>query len=240
MSSRSTSRISLAIALALLAGSAAQAATTIGRDRSGSTPLVLDQNTDYILRGVSITNVRDASALTISGRISSVIMHNSTFGQVTATAPAQAMALQTSGASISTFKATECTFFDAETQLVSFKDSSFGTVTFEHCKFRNSDAFVKSIQEKQPWRNSPPVTEFANIERLELLDNDFSNTLIVIAPTVKQVILRGDITGIFVQDPSTQVLVLPARPAPGTVTATADASSVIGQAILSVLARREW
>lgn len=237
MPTRVISRTCWAILLALLVGSAAPAATVIGRDRNGSTPLVLDQNTDYVLRGVSITNVRDASALTISGRISSVSMHNSTFGQVTATAPAQGMALLASGASISSFKASDCTFFDAETQLVSFKDSHFGTVTFERCKFRNSDAFVKAIQEKQPWRITPPVTEFANIERLELLDNDFSNTLIVIAPTVKQVILRGDISGIFVQDPATQVLVMPA---PRTaVAATADATRAFTHALGFMLARRD-
>lgn len=224
--------------LVLLAGSTVQAATAIGRDRSGSTPLVLDQNTDYVVRGVSITNVRDAAALTISGRISSILMSNSSFGQVTSSTTDRAMALQTSGASISSFRATDCSFYDAESQLVSFKDSSFGTVVFERCKFRNSESFMKTLQEKSPWRNSPPVTEFANIERLELLDNDFSNTVIVIAPSVKQVILRGDISGIFIQDPATQVMVLPV-PQPEKV-ATADASAVIGQRLMALLGRKEW
>jgi hypothetical protein len=109
-------------------------------------------------------------------------------------------------AAIGSLRVTDSAFFNAENQLVSLRDGSFGTVTFLHCSFKNSDDFLKRIYAKDAWRTSPPRTEFYNIDRLELLDNDFVNTTIVIHPSVKTVVLRGDVSKLSVESPGTQVI----------------------------------
>jgi len=113
----------------------------------------------------------------------------------------------------------DCEFYDAENELVSLARGSFGHVVFERCTFRTSESFLRQIVERNPWRDSPPVAEFANIERLELLDVEFDNAKVIIHPSVKQVILRGDIRQIEVIDPGTQVIRLPAVQADETLAA---------------------
>ena len=73
----------------------------------------------------------------------------------------------------------------------------------------SSDAFLKGVYERNPWRTTPPVTEFYNIERLELLDNEFFNTTIVIHPSVKTVVVRGDISRLVVESAGTRVIRMP-------------------------------
>ena len=118
----------------------------------------------------------------------------------------RAVAMEAVGAAIGNMKITDSAFYDAENQLVSLRDGSFGTVTFMHCTFKTSDAFLKKVYAANTWRTAPPTTEFYNIDRLELLDNEFNNTTIVIHPSVKTVVLRGDISRLIIDSPSTQVI----------------------------------
>ena len=115
-------------------------------------------------------------------------------------------AVQAQGANVASLTATNCEFYDAENKLLSTAEGAFGRVVFERCSFRVSDSFLRQIVDKNPWRIAPPTTEFANIDRLELLDVEFTNTLVVIHPSVRQVIVRGEISEIQVIDPGTQVI----------------------------------
>lgn len=181
-------------------------ADVVIQDVAARTPLVLDKPESYVLKNVRVTGANDSACLSLRGPIRSVIIENGKFGDITAGENGKAVAMEAVGASIGNLRVTDTSFFDAEHQLVSLRDGSFGTVTFLHCSFKNSDAFLKQIYAKTPWRNTPPVTEFYNIDRLELLDNDFANTTIVIHPSVKTVVLRGDVSKLTVEGSGTQVI----------------------------------
>jgi hypothetical protein len=45
-------------------------------------PLVLDENKDYELRDVSVTGLTDCAALTLTGRIKSVLLERCAFGRI--------------------------------------------------------------------------------------------------------------------------------------------------------------
>ena len=179
------------------------------QDLQSSSPLVLNKHEDYLVRNVRITGLNDQSALLLSGPIRSVTIENSKFGDIAAGPNHKATALDSAQTSVSTIKVSDSAFYDSENQLLCLRDGSFGTVTFLHCTFKNSDAFLKSIYVANPWRTTPPTTEFANIERLELLDNEFSNTTIVIHPSVKTVVVRGDIANLLVESAQTRVIKMP-------------------------------
>jgi hypothetical protein len=177
------------------------------KDRQGDVPLVLSKPDDYLLRNIRISGVTDNAALTLAGQIRSVTIENSKFGDIRAGGNNKAAAMEAqSGSFVANIKVTDSAFYDAENQLVSLREGSFGTVTFQHCVFKNSEAFLKKVYAENPWRTTPPTTEFYNIERLELLDNEFSNTTIVIHPSVKTVVLRGDVSRLLVESPETQVV----------------------------------
>ncbi len=173
-------------------------------------PIVLNEPTDYVLTDVDIRGTYDAAALTLSGDIRTVNISRSRFGQVLAGGNGQAAAVLAQGASVQSLVATDCEFYDAENQLLSTADGTFGRVVFERCSFRVTESFLRQIIERNPWRLAPPTTEFSNIDRLELIDVEFDNTLVVIHPSVKQVIVRGQIDEIHVVDPGTQVIHLEA------------------------------
>jgi hypothetical protein len=188
------------------------------KDLSLDKPLILDENTDYHLENVSVTGVSDCAAITLSGRIKSVKLLRCTFGRVWMGADGKAAGLDCAGAMVGMLNATGTTFFDAENQLATLKDGSFGKVTFERCRFYTSASFLKQIYTNNPWRNTPPVTEFWHIDRLELLDNEYSNTTIVIHPSVKQVVLRGALPGLKLEDPqATRLIRLQPGEAPESV-----------------------
>ncbi len=201
--------------LLLLALSAMSARAEITlQDRTGDSPLVLSQPEDYILKNIRISGLRDMAALTLSGQIRSVTIENSRFGEIWSGANNKAAALEAVGASVGTFTVTDTAFYDAENQLLSLRDGNFRNVTFMHCSFKTSEAFLNKIYAQNPWRSTPPTTEFYNIERLELFDNEFSNTTIVIHPSVKMVVLRGDVSKLLIESPNTQVIYIPAHVEP--------------------------
>jgi hypothetical protein len=191
--------------LLFCAGSAL--ADIVLKDASLDRPVVLDTDTNYLLRNVNITNLTDAAALTLAGRVSSVTLENCNLGRIVAGPEGKAAGMECSGAVVGRFKATNTSFFDAENQLATLREGTFGTVTFDRCHFSTSERFLKDVQQKYPWRNWAPVTEFYNIEQLELLDNDFSNTVIIIHPSVKKVIVRGQIPGLIIQNPHATKLI---------------------------------
>ncbi len=184
------------VAMAALAGSAS--AELVLKDTSLDRPLVLDENLDYQLQNVSVTGLSDCAALTLTGTIASVHMDRCTFGRVYAGSDGKALALEAAGAMVGRLSAKDCSFFDAENQLAMLKEGSFGKVTFERCHFTAGKEFLKEIYRRSPWRSWPPVTEFHNIQRLELLDNEYANTTVIIHPSVKQVVLRGDFPGMHI------------------------------------------
>jgi hypothetical protein len=197
-------------------------ATVIIRNLSLDRPLVLDENIDYELNRVTVTGLSDAAALTLTGRIRSVLLERCTFGRVWAGEENKAAALECAGAIVGTLTARHTTFFDAENELAALREGSFGRVTFERCRFSTSESFLKQIYANNPWRNTPPVAEFYNIDRLELLDNEYSNTIIIIHPSVKQVIVRGNLPGLKLENPqSTQLIQL----APGQLASTVPSLS---------------
>lgn len=176
-------------------------------------PIVLDQYRDYVLEHVDVRGVYDAAGLTLRGDIKSASIRHSRFGQML-DGGEPAAAVRAEGATVGSFTAVNCEFYDAENQLLSLAEGNFGHVVIERCTFRTSDSFLREIVERNPWRTGPPTAEFANIERLELLDVVFDNTKVIIHPSVKQVILRGDIREIEVMNPGTQVWWLaPGQPA---------------------------
>ena len=170
-------------------------------------PLVLDQNTEYELNDVSVTGLMDCAALTLTGRIKSVLLERCAFGRVWAGEEGKAAAMECAGAVVGTFTARQTTFFDAENQLAALREGSFGRVTFERCRFSTSDSFLKQIYANNPWRTTPPVAEFYNIERLELLDNEYSNMVLIIHPSVKQVVVRGNLPGLKLENPQATQLI---------------------------------
>src|ERR1051326_3123598 len=105
-------------------------------------PLVLDQNTDYELHDVSVTGLMDCAALTLTGRINSVLMDRCAFGRVWAGEDGKGAGLECAGAVVGTLTARQTTFFDAENQLAALREGSFGRVTFERCRFSTSDSFL--------------------------------------------------------------------------------------------------
>lgn len=200
--------VPVALIIAVMLASAAAASTEIVmRDLSMDRPLVLDENANYHLANVTVAGLSDCAALTLAGRINSIILERCAFGRVYAGGDGKAAALECAGAVVGKLSASNTSFFDAENQLACLKDGAFGKVSFDHCRFSTSDEFLKRIYAESPWRISPPVTEFYNIDRLELLDNEFVNTTVVIHPSVKQVVLRGEIPGLrIVSHEHTQVV----------------------------------
>jgi len=211
-------RYSVAVCLlfACLMGGSATANVTI-KDRTLSQPLVLDQNEDYFLHKVTISGVTDVAALTLTGKINSVNLSNCVFSNVWAGLNGKAAGTEAQGAIIGSFIATDTAFEDAQHQLLCFREGAFGTVTFQRCKFRTTDSFLKKIYAEDPWRTTPPTTEFANIDRLELLDNEYLNTILVIHPSVKVVIFRGDMTNVRLQSSGTHVIRLEKYQDPSTI-----------------------
>ncbi len=195
-----------AVIAAIFVHGASAVADVVLRDASFDRPVVLDGDTNYLLQNVNITNLSDACALTLSGRIQSVTLENCNLGRISAGPEGKAAAMECSGAVVGRFRATNTSFFDAENQLATLREGTFGTVTFDRCHFSTSDRCLKEVQQKQPWRNWAPVTEFYNIDCLELLDNDFANTVIIIHPSVKKVVVRGRIPGLIIQNPHTTQL----------------------------------
>jgi hypothetical protein len=191
-----------------LAFTAPARAEVVLKDVSLDHPIILDSNTDYVLKRVNVTGLADCAALTLAGRIQSVTLDSCSFGRVTAGPDGRAAGLACSGAIVNRFKAVNTDFFDAEEQLASLKEGSFGTVTFDHCRFTASDKFIQDIRQMTPWRNWAPLTEFYNIDRLELFDNDFTNTVIIIHPSVKQVVIHGRIPGMVIENPKMTRLVI--------------------------------
>jgi hypothetical protein len=206
------------------------------KDAALDKPLVLNDEADYVLRNVAVTGLTDCAAITLSGRIRSVTLDGCTFGQVWTGLEGRAAGIECAGALIGRLVAQDTTFFDAENQLASLKDGAFGQVTFERCRFYTTESFLKRIYTDNPWRTTPPVTEFYNIERLELLDNEYSNTIVVIHPSVKQVVIRGELPGLKISDEhETEVIRLnpgqtpdEAAPATGLV---AQVASMLGRII---------
>lgn len=233
--SRTNSYLAMAISPLLFIGSFAIADHARGeitlQDRRANVPLVLNQPIDYVIRNVRISGLADQSALTLAGPIRSVVIENSKFGDIVAGANRKAAALEAVGAAVESVRVTDSAFYNAENQLVSLRDGSFGTVTFLHCTFKTSEAFLKKMYAANPWRTTPPITEFFNIERLELLDNEFSNTTIIIHPSVKTVVLRGDISKMLIESPNTQVILLAPHVDPATtMPATAVYAAVVDEA----------
>ncbi len=177
------------------------------KNEQHNTQLVLNQNADYLLENVNITGLTDYAALTLTGPINSITLRNCRFGDISMPGEGHSAAVQAMGASIRSFTATDSVFYDAAGELLSLRNGTFGIVTIEHCAFRNSESFLKRLYHASPWRKSPPLTEFYNIDHLELLDNEFENTTIIIHSSVKTVVLRGsDLSHVQVESPDTQVL----------------------------------
>jgi hypothetical protein len=205
------------ICLAALALSFSAGAGVTIKDRRVDQPLVLDQNEDYFLHNVQVSGVTDMAALTLTGKINSVNLFHCVFSNIWAGANGKAVATEAQGAIVNSFVATDTAFEDAQHQLLCLREGAFGTVTFQRCKFRTTDSFLKKIYAADPWRSTPPTAEFANIDRLELIDNEYVNTILVVHPSVKMVILRGDISNLRLQSPTTHVIRLENGQDPRTI-----------------------
>jgi hypothetical protein len=193
------------------------------RNTSFDQPLVLDQYEDYLLENVSITGLRDQAAITMTGRVRSLRMDHCVVGNIRSGDTGRAAGLDCAAAAVNFLQADDSIFFDTEHCLASLRDGSFSLVRFQRCSFRTSDAFLRELYTANPWRNTPPTAEFYNIERLELLDNVFSNVQVIIHPSVKKVIIRGSIPSLQVQDrEATSVIQLDphAEPDPALAAAT--------------------
>jgi len=187
------------------------------KDRSVNEPLILDQQDDYFLSKVYISGVTDVAPLTLTGKINSVSLTSCIFSNIWAGMNSKAVCAESQGAIVGSFTATDSAFEDAQNQLLCLREGAFGTVTFTRCRFKTSDQFLKKIYAEDPWRQTPPTTEFANIDRLELLDNEYTNTILVIHPSVKLVIFRGDLTNVRLQSPGTHVIRLERGQDPSTI-----------------------
>jgi len=208
---------SAALALAAAVRPAAARADIVIKDRTLDQPLVLDQNEDYLLHKVYISGITDMAALTLTGKINSVNLSNCVFSNVWAGMNGKAVATEAQGAIVGSFTATDTAFEDAQHQLLCLREGAFGTVTLQRCKFRTSDSFQKKIYADDPWRTAPPTTEFANIDRLELLDNEYTNTILIIHPSVKTLIFRGDLSNARLQSTGTHVIRLEKGQDPATI-----------------------
>ena len=204
-------------ALALVTSCLTVRADIVIKDRTLNQPLVLDQNEDYFLQKVQVSGITDLAALTLTGRINSVTLANCTFSNIWAGVNGKAVAAEAQGAIVGSFVATDTAFEDAQHQLLCLREGAFGTVTLQRCKFRTSDSFLKRIYSDDPWRTRPPTTEFANIDRLELLDNEYSNTILIVHPTVKTVVFRGDINNLRLESKGTHVIRLEKNQDPSIV-----------------------
>src|SRR5438067_6667885 len=153
-------RFSLAVSyLATLVVAALPAAANITiKVRTINQPLVLDQNEDYYLHKVHISGVTDVAALTLTGKINSVNLSHCIFSNIWAGANGKATAAEAQGAIVGSFVATDTAFEDAQHQLLCLREGAFGTVTFQRCKFRTTDSFLKKIYASDPWRSTPPTT----------------------------------------------------------------------------------
>jgi hypothetical protein len=212
---------------ALIFSLPATAAITI-KDRTINQPLVLDQNEDYFLHKVFVSGITDMAALTLTGKINSVNLSHCIFSNIWAGANGKAVATEAQGAIVGSFVATDTAFEDAQHQLLCLREGAFGTVTFQRCKFRTTDSFLKKIYANDPWRSTPPTTEFANIERLELLDNEYVNTILIVHPSVKVVIFRGDISNLRLESPTTHVIRLEKDQDPATINMDGTAVALNG------------
>jgi hypothetical protein len=208
---------SAALALAAAVRPAAARADIVIKDRTLDQPLVLDQNEDYLLHHVQVSGVTDLAALTLTGRINSVTLSNCRFSNVWSGINGKAVAAEAQGAIVGSFVATDTAFEDAQHQLLCLREGAFGTVTLQRCKFRTSDSFLKRIYADDPWRTRPPTTEFANIDRLELLDNEYSNTILIVHPSVKVVVFRGDMNNLRLESTGTHVIRLEKNQDPATI-----------------------
>lgn len=220
-----TSLVTSFFAVALLAIAPAASATITIKDRTINRPLVLDQNEDYYLQKVYVSGVTDVAALTLTGKINSVNLSNCVFSNVWSGLNGKAVAAEAQGAIVGAFNATDTAFEDAQHQLLCLREGAFGTVSFQRCKFRTSDSFLKKIYAEDPWRTSPPTTEFANIDRLELLDNEYTNTILIVHPSVKTVIFRGDMSNVRLQSTSTHVIRLERGQDPATISLDGTATA---------------
>lgn len=206
-----------ALAIGCLAALPASATIHI-KNRTVNQPLVLDQQDDYCLSKVYISGVTDVAPLTLTGKINSVTLSQCIFSNVWSSMGQQkAVAAESQGAIVGAFTAVDTAFEDAQHQLLCLREGAFGTVSFTRCRFRTTDQFLKKIYADDPWRTTPPTTEFANIDRLELIDNEYSNTILVIHPSVKLVIFRGDLTNVRLQSPGTHVIRLERNQDPSTI-----------------------
>jgi hypothetical protein len=211
-------RFSVAVTcLATIAFTLPAVASVTIRDRTISQPLVLDQNEDYYLHNVRISGITDLAALTLTGKINTVNLSHCVFSNIWAGNNGKAVATEAQGAIVKSFIATDTAFEDAQHQLLCLREGAFGTVTFQRCKFRTTDSFLKKIYAQDPWRTTPPTAEFANIDRLELIDNEYVNTILIVHPSVKMVIFRGDITNLRLQSPTTHVIRLENGQDPRTI-----------------------
>jgi hypothetical protein len=76
-------RLGLAVVLCLsLSIARIASANVVMKGISLDRPLVLDENKDYELQDVSVTGLFDCAALTLTGRINSVLMERCAFGRV--------------------------------------------------------------------------------------------------------------------------------------------------------------
>jgi hypothetical protein len=208
---------SAALAAVVSLWPAASRADITIKDRTLNQPLILDQNDDYLLHHVQVSGVTDLAALTLTGRINSVTLANCTFSNVWSGINGKAVAAEAQGAIVGSFVATDTAFEDAQHQLLCLREGAFGTVTLQRCKFRTSDSFLKRIYADDPWRTRPPTTEFANIDRLELLDNEYSNTILIVHPSVKVVVFRGDMNNLRLESKGTHVIRLERNQDPATI-----------------------
>lgn len=187
------------------------------KDMSLDRPLVLDDAGRYRLENVRITGLVDCAALTLAGQIESVSIERCAFGQILGGSDDKASALDCAGAAVGHLTVVDSVFFDAENQLVSLKEGSFGRVRFERCRFATSESFLRRMYARSPWRTWPPVAEFHNIDRLELLDTEFENTTVIIHPSVKKVVLRGKVPAELqiLNTQATRVICLPEQQSRG-------------------------
>ena len=146
-------RFSVALTcLATLAFAIPATASVTIRDRNISQPLVLDQDEDYYLHNVHISGITDLAALTLTGKINTVTLSHCVFSNIWAGANGKAVATESQGAIVNSFVATDTAFEDAQHQLLCLREGAFGTVTFQRCKFRTTDSFLKKIYAQDPWR----------------------------------------------------------------------------------------
>lgn len=185
------------------------------RDTRLSTPLVLsdEQGPDHTVYNVQISRVKDSSALTLVGRLHTVLIDSCRIGNVVAGLSGRASGLDTANTMISSLTVVNTTFYDAEGPLVNLTAGSFGTVTFDRCTFLVSESFRRKMQTRNPWRQGGPAVQFANIHRLELLDNDFADIPVVIHPSVRQVVVRGPIANLHLLSEKTEMVILDGPPA---------------------------